>query len=227
MAQLKKRMIIDTETSLYDVDKGLYGSNCLVYDLGYVITDKYGNIYEKGSYVIEEIFCNTEIMQRAYFFNKMPNYIKDIAKGKRVLEKWDNVRNIIIDTMNEYDITEVWAFNAMFDNGAINRTNKVINGEWEYFPIGTTINCILRFAECNLIKQKSYTRFCERNELKTATGKLSKTAENIYRYLIDNAEYIEEHTAFEDAMIESEILNRCLRQHKKKKPSIVVNIIGE
>lgn len=226
MAQLKKRMVIDTETVLYNPSKELYGSNSLIYDIGFVVIDKHGTIYETGSYIVEEIFCNSELMQRAYFFNKIPSYIKDISSGKRMLESWTNIKDIIYNIIDKYNISEVWAFNANFDNGALLRTNKCICDEWEFFPSGISINCILRFAECNIIKQKSYIKFCERNNLKTNTGKLSKRAESVYRYITDNADFIEEHTALEDSLIEAEILNRCLRQHKKKKSSIVIGEVA-
>jgi hypothetical protein len=49
----------------------------------------------------------------------------------------------------------------------------------------------------------------------TKNGRLSMTAENLYRFIINDPEYVEEHTALEDVMIEKEILAYCYRQHKK------------
>ena len=59
-----------------------------------MVVDKHGTIYETGSYIVEEIFCNSELMRRAYFFSKIPNYIKDISSGKRMLESWANIKDI-------------------------------------------------------------------------------------------------------------------------------------
>ena len=71
-------MVIDTETA-----NGL--EKPLVYDVGFQIVDKKGNVYEKGSYIVYEIFCKQkEMMKSAYYAEKLPRYEKDIKEGKRI-----------------------------------------------------------------------------------------------------------------------------------------------
>ena len=63
---------------------------------------------------------------------------------------------------------------------------------------------------------KKYAKFCRENELYSRSGKTCSTsAESVYAFITDNADYAEEHTALSDAMIEMEIFKRCYAMHKK------------
>ena len=91
-------LVIDTETA-----NGFMGengkldlSNSLVYDIGYKVIDKKGKTYEENSFVIYDIFFNKEMMQSAYYKQKIPRYLKDIEEGKKLLEE-----NIFIKDMND------------------------------------------------------------------------------------------------------------------------------
>ena len=55
-----------------------------------------------------------------------------------------------------------------------------------------------------------YKKFCESNEYYTESGNYSTTAETVYRFLTNNTEFIEEHTALADAEIELDILLKCI-----------------
>ena len=58
-------------------------TDSLVYDIGYVVTDKKGTIYEKGSLAIAEIYCWHEMMDSAYYKEKLPRYEKEIKNGRK------------------------------------------------------------------------------------------------------------------------------------------------
>lgn len=48
-----------------------------------------------------------------------------------------------------------------------------------------------------------------------ATPQVRKTAEIIWRYLIDDVTFEEEHTGLADVTIEAQIFAECVRQHKR------------
>ena len=59
-------LVLDTETT-----NGL--DDPLVYDIGGVIADKQGRIYERFSFVIRDIFVyERTLMQTAYYASKIP-----------------------------------------------------------------------------------------------------------------------------------------------------------
>ena len=69
----------------------------------------------------------------------------------------------------------------------------------------------------NLLNNDEYRSFCKAHELKTASGKYYPTsAETAYKFLKGNADFIESHTAIEDAEIESEILAMIFKKVKPK-----------
>lgn len=215
-------LMLDTETcnTLKDNKGNLDMSSVLVYDLGFQIIDKQGNIYEKGSYVISDIFFGEmDLMQSAYYARKLPKYYSDIAKGWRKVRTLFEVRKIIIDLMEEYRITTVAAHNARFDCNALNGTLRYLTkSKYRYFfPYGTEWWDTLKMATDTICKQKSYIRFCEDNNYMTKhkVPRVRATAEILYRYISGKHDFEESHTGLEDVKIETQILALCFRQHKK------------
>lgn len=205
------RLILDTETA-----NGL--DQPLVYDIGGIIGDQQGNIYESFSFVIRDIFVyERELMQSAYYANKIPDYIKDIQAGKRKMVDFWQARRYILNLMRKYNITDVAAYNANFDRNALNTTIRWISkSKYRYFfPYTTNFTCIWNMACQTICQRKTYKQFCIENELFSNKGRnLSTSAENVYRYLILNPEYTEEHTGYADCLIEYTILIRCIKSHK-------------
>lgn len=216
-------MVIDTETAPFRESERVCGRNMVTYDIGGVIIDKQGNIYEQFSFVIEEIFFNHELMEKAYYYNKTPKYIREMAEGKRTLAKWLEVKNHILNLMHEYNIKEVWAYNARFDVDTLNATDDYLYGHYQYIPYFADVKCIMRYAECSVLKQKTYRKFCEQNGHLTKNGGVRKSAEVLYKYISGDWDFNEDHTALEDSLIEAEILVKCWNQHKKSKDTVIIS----
>ena len=80
-------IMLDTETAntIQDGDK-LDMSNVLPYDFGWAVIDSKGNVYETYSFVNRDIFCyERDLMQSAYYADKIPRYIEDIKNGSRIM----------------------------------------------------------------------------------------------------------------------------------------------
>jgi DNA polymerase III epsilon subunit-like protein len=118
--------------------------------------------------------------------------------------------------MAEYHITEIVAHNARFDLNALNTTLRwQTKSRFRYwFPYGTEIWDTMKMARDVIHKMPTYRAFCEEHELLTKNGRLSTTAENLYRFIIDDVDFTESHTGLEDVQIEREIMFYCYRQHK-------------
>ena len=74
-----------------------------------------------------------------------------------------------------------------------------------------------------ILKMPTYRRFCEEHCLLTKNGRLSATAENLYRFIIKDPTFVESHTGLEDVEIESQILAYCYKQHKKMRKKLYEN----
>lgn len=69
----------------------------------------------------------------------------------------------------------------------------------------------------HILNNDNYRKMCYNNNWITPSGKYYKTsAETCYRYYKGNTDFIESHTAIEDAEIESEIFSEILKRTKNK-----------
>ena len=178
----------------------------LQYDIGMQIIDRNGTVYEEYSFVNQDIFYDQrDLMYSAYYANKIPNYEKDLLEGSRILSNTNEIRYWIYKKCKEYDVHAIIAHNAPFDVRALNTTLRYVTKSEKRFclPYGVEIWDTMRMAQDTICKQKRYQKFCE------------ETAEILYRYLINNTDFVESHTGLEDVNIERQIFMACLRQHKK------------
>ena len=205
-------MVLDVETTNNQIGVKNAPNDGLVYDIGFTIADKKGNIYAKRSFAIKEILDWTDLMNTAYYKNKLPIYYDRIAKGQ--MEKisiWD-ARKRIHKAMEYFNIKEVYAYNANFDYTTLNNTVRYLSGSgcrW-FFPYGTQI-CDIWHIACQVLGvQKTFQWENIRND----NGNLLTNAERMFAYMSSNEEFEEEHTGLADALIETQILARCLKSHK-------------
>ena len=223
MQKIDKRktyiLVVDTETANGTVTKEGKTDfrDCQVYDFGYAVIDKCGNVYDTGSFVNSQIFEKNYFMESAYYAEKIPQYKEDIKSGKRILTDWFNIKQEVKRICDLYNIKAICAHNAAFDVRACNSTQRYLTkSKFRYFfPYGIEIWDSLKMARDVILKQPTYIRFCEKNGYTTVKGKPKATAEILYRYIVLDNDFIEKHTGLEDVLIEKEIVAYCFRQKKK------------
>ena len=212
---------LDTETcNGLLIDDKLDLSQSLVYDIGWTITDKKGNVYKIRSFVVREIFCGmADVMKTAYYADKIPKYWEDIKAGRRSLSNFLRIRKFLLDDIEHYGIENVFAHNASFDVQALNNTIRYLTKShfrW-FFPYKIVVWDTLKMARQTIAKQKGYQLYCVKHGYLTNHKKprVRLTAEILYRYLSGDKDFSESHTGLEDALIETKIMAHCFRQHKK------------
>ena len=219
----------------------------LVYDIGWVITDRKGEIIKKVNYLVQETFFVPQIFNTAYYREKRPIYMRKLAKGEISAKCWNDIIEELIEDLKFSTIST--AYNACFDyKKAIPFTENYINAlysenyqKWEdnqYQKCLDIVNCGKggknedyltpmfkirgnEFPICDLwgiacekmLNTNGYKNYCLDNELTSASGLYFKTsAETAFQYLTRNFEFVEEHTALSDAIIESQILTKVLKK---------------
>lgn len=211
-------IILDVETTNNQIGVKGAPNDGLVYDLGFTVADKQGNVYAKRSFAIKEIFDWKELMDTAYYKNKLPKYYEKIRKGEmKKVSIWE-ARKSIKGAMEYFNITEVYAFNANFDYTTLNNTVRFLSGSacrW-FFKYGTKICDIWHIACQTLGLQKTF----QWENVRNANGNLITNAERMYAYLSQDFDFEEEHTGLADALIETQILARCFKTHKSIDKSI-------
>ena len=211
-------LIIDTETApTRKVPVQLLAANSLVYDMGGVVRDtKTGEIVHSFSFIIADTFYNTSMMQSAYYASKLPQYHEGVTKGLWLSVPFKYVYEYVNNIIAEYGIKTIWAYNAQFDITTLNNTIYYYSDGWikNFFAANVEIKDI--WARCsNITGTKKYVSYCLDNGYLTDNGNPKTSAEIVYRYLTQNDDFIEAHTALSDAEIEAFILTKAQKNKKK------------
>jgi DNA polymerase III epsilon subunit-like protein len=166
--------------------------------------------------VVAEIFFDKELMSSAYFSEKIPQYRKDIKKGKRKVRQIMTIRRILYQVCKKYNISVIMAHNARFDYKSLSLTLRYITkSKFRYFlPYGVSVYDTLKMSRKFFAKNYKYIQYCKKNGFVTKNGKPKFTAEIIYRYIIKDISFVESHTGLEDVLIEKEIFS-YLYQRKR------------
>ena len=167
--RIKYLMGLDTETcnGIMTNDK-LDLSQSIVYDIGWVITDKQGRIYTERSFVIYEIFVGMkDVMKSAYYAEKIPMYWEQIKRGERKLASFYTIYRTLRNDLKEWNCSTVFAHNARFDVNALNNTIRYLTGSRQrfFFPFRIEIWDTLKMSRQTIGKQKSYRKWCFRNNM--------------------------------------------------------------
>lgn len=205
----------DTETCPIVPSEKVDAHNMLVYDWGWLVFDKKNNEYISRSFIVEEIFFGEyNKMKSSYYANKLPQYFRDIADGKRIVKPFVEIVKIFKQDLNDYNCKIITAHNAYFDYTSLRTTAKFLGLDNLYpFPKNATLWDTMKMARDTICKNKTYCFY-------TSKGSKSATAENLYKYISQNYDFKESHTALEDVQIEKEILLACLSQHKKMRKEL-------
>ena len=130
----KYYMVLDCETATLPFAKDMTEeqrknvaiAKPLIYDLGWKIIDRYGNVYNSENFLISEIFSVPSIFDTAYYAEKRPIYLEKLRNGEIVLTDWQTAMTAFLADL---DVVEaVGAYNSMFDfKKAIPFTELYIN----------------------------------------------------------------------------------------------------
>lgn len=194
------------------------GSNVRPYNIGYIIADKYGKIYEKRSFALLE--CLWENISSALKYNICVDMMKKNAqdiladtKQKKRKRKYLNINanefyNTFARDIKKYKISVMYAYNVTFDKSSLTR----LLGE-RFTDLKLECRDIIRGILPRLLTKK-YITYCIDNNYLTEKGNYQYKAEIVYRYLTGNSEFEEEHTGLADVMIEYDILLNVFKSRK-------------
>lgn len=260
MRKTLRYMVVDTETATLPFASEIAGNDAnkkkkiaiarpLVYDIGWTITNRKGEILDKKQFLIAETFSVPSVFNTAYYAEKRPIYIEMLKQNQTTIKPWGEVMELFIEDLQNVDA--VGAYNAMFDfKKAIPFTELYINKlysadyySWEqaqrkmcakianenykkneekefdseYFAFRGEkypLFDLWGLATKHLLNNATYKKQCLNHNLLTASGTFFKTsAESSFQYLCDKYDFVESHTALDDAMIETYILSCVAKKH--------------
>lgn len=193
-------VVFDTETT--NLEKPF------CYNIGYVIFNLDTFTPEiKRDYVVEQVWHNTMCFASAYYAEKRPIYVDRMRRHEVLMDKFGYICQQMIRDFKAYNVEMAFAFNSDFDE-------RVFNHNCDWFKCNNPFDNIpikdIRAFAHKYIVDECYKEFCEENEYFTESGNYSTTAETMFRYIDNNLDFEEEHTALADSEIELEVLLKCM-----------------
>lgn len=215
---MAKFLFMDGETAeTPKVDGQLDVKNGQNYDLGLMVIDENGKVYEEVSLINKDVFFGMpESMKSAYFADKIPQYLEDMRMGKhKIVNTWQMYR-IFHELCNKYKVDAVVAHNAFFDINTLNATMRYQTKSkirW-FLPWGIEIIDTMKLARNTFGKDPKYIGWCKENGYMTnhKTPRPRLTAEVLYKYIAGDNEFEESHTGLEDVRIEKDIFLKCMEK---------------
>ena len=211
----KYLLFLDTETiGTLNVKESV-----LPFEIGIKVLDLDNmKVIKEKSYLVRKFFNNKYIMLSTFSATKYPNYFEKLENDKRY--KTMSVNDIMQDLtkiINRYNLKIVVAHNGNFDQQAIARLSEDFGTEnpLEKLDLLDTmeISKIITFS-------KEYANYCIENKDRlnsvkdscfiTNSGRVRTTAQAIYCYISNNADFEEKHTGLEDIDIEIEIFKKSM-----------------
>lgn len=207
MANHKKFiLVVDTET------QGEV-SYPIAYDVGGVVCDRNGNIYDKFHFAVRETFSDLPRMATAYYADKFPEYIDRLADHTMIFATFAEIAAYIDRVVEHYNIDTVAAYNLQFDLRALRNTAKAVGlDSWtdrKFEPL-----CIW-CAACDVLYTAKYCKIAREQGWITEKGNIRTSAEMGYRYISGDYGFEEEHRGLDDCEIEAQILAAVYRKKVK------------
>ena len=193
-------------------------SVCRPYNIGYLICDKFENIFLERSFAV--LPCIWENLQNCLQAREMTHKnieeilsdIENTTKRKYVYNSVEEVKKLILSDCIKYHIKEIWAYNCAFDRGSLKR---LFADDWEMLDNLVTFYDIIPAIVHTTLLSKKYVKWCNENKFITKKGNVMTKAEIVYKYLTGNNNFVEEHTGLNDCRIEYYILLTAINSGKK------------
>lgn len=200
----KKVAIIDTET---------FGvTEPRIYDFGILIADLKGNVIYKEQFIIDEVFKSNK-MKTAFYACKRPLYFERIENGEVTVMPFWQCSKKVNQILKDFNVSIIGAYNLKFDERAMTHSAR------EYKYMTDFISRYHRYRRLDLwttaVKHlgtnPKFHEFCLENGFVTSAGNLKTDAETMYRYIVGNPNFREEHVSIDDCQIEYEIFLKVLK----------------
>lgn len=191
-----KIIVFDTET--VDVE------HAFCYNVGYTIVDiETKEKLLKRDYVVEQVWNNKMLFSTSYYADKKNLYVSALRGRRASIKHWGHIMQRMIRDIQDFGVEYSYAFNSPFDI-------RVFDFNCEWFKTSNALDYLktidIRTLINPLLFSDEYKEFCESNSLFTESGNYSGNAESITKFITNNVDFVEEHTALSDSLIEADII---------------------
>lgn len=183
------------------------------YHIGGVIHDREGEIIAPFNLLVAA--CYDQIRDDDYHKAHFNAYEEMVKNGSATfVPTLEGAVALVESLFDYYGVDTVMAFNASFD---------LIKGACSPLIEGRNFIDLWLMACETLAIRKKFSEFCHAHGLQSRSLKsCSTSAETFYAYITGDPLYEEQHTAFEDSLIELEIFKACIAAKKKFRQNVTM-----
>ena len=212
--QQKHFLTLDTEST------GL-GKKAFAFDIGWTVATRRDVLVERR-FLVREILTDDSIMLgavnngdwRDMMGRKLfHSYIPDLDAGAVRLTDWADIVATLRDDMLTFGVDVFTAYNLPFDSRVIRQTSERL-GTGKALEYRPDLLDLWHFACITVCNRPTYHAAADQNGWRSPAGNVRTNAEKTYAYLTGEFDFVESHTALDDARIETEILQRLLAAKK-------------
>ena len=205
--------------------------NCLVFDtetvgmitqdllnVGYKIVDLNPTTSEcktlvKRDYLVADLYNNTPLMINDMFVGaeKYGIYTALLESKQIVKHSIQKIFDIMRNDLAKYKPLFAYAYNCSFDTDKFEKTSDKFTIE---NPLNNmAVHDIWAYAVNYICRTDEYIAWAKANEIFTESGCYIKTSvESVVKFLTNNLDFTEQHTALDDVGWETLILCECVKR---------------
>lgn len=203
-------IIFDTET-IGKVSQDLLNVGYKIIDLN-MQTEEYEVLCERD-YLVRDLINNKVYCINDDFvgFQKYTMYQGLLADGKVIKRNLKQIYTTLLNDIKKHQVIFGYAYNCDFDIDKFNKTSAKfeIENPLKDLPIFD----IWAYAYEYICNTDSYKQWAQDNNLTTESGMyLPTSVEAVCKYLYNNLEFVEDHTALSDVQHETNILMECIKR---------------
>ena len=164
-------------------------------------------------YLVSDIINNKMFMINDMFVGeeKYTKYMQLLEKKQIIKRSIKQIFTTLSNDLKKYNVLFGYAYNCDFDIDKFEKTAALyeIENPIQNLPIFD----IWAYAVNHICKTDSYIEWARANEIFTETQfYIATNVESVCKYLYNNLEFAEEHTALSDTIHETNILIECVRR---------------
>lgn len=138
-----------------------------------------------------------------------------LADNETEILPFAEILQILNTDIQNYNVNKMYAYNALFDTSAINKTYQYLidsGSEMKY-----KMDCLWHLSTKTFMYTEKYINVAIENNWLSDKGNIKTSAEMAYRYISHDYDFVEAHTALQDTVIETKILWKLYNYPKEKR----------
>lgn len=158
------------------------------------------SVYNNKIWLVNDMFVGT---------NKLAKFENNVSNGGAILRTVPQIFKTLTNDLKKHNVEVGYAYNCDFDTDKFARTAVEFGlpNPLETIPI----NDLWGYAYWNICVTDAYRQYCADNNLVTKSGRFIPTSvEGVTKFLNQDVEFIEDHTALSDVQWELRILIECI-----------------